>query len=314
METEQKDGVTQLHHSRSANRNTGLAPVQEVDEELRPPARKLANWAMGILLTLCIADVLVRLVVGPKSTAASWTVWCISLTAFVLGVAINARRLPSENAIGAGLATLILCFAYVGIAARNNDLLSGIVFGGGLGFSFLGLFPFSLPFLIAGSLLASREAARSILRPWRRSNSYGYSVLAISSSLFVLLHAGFESIAVAQAGWWTYPEASPESGALLFCGAPVGVHIAWLLFAFLTLALASAWLLKRRVWYEPPHWQGPGFYMTLIAWVMLNNILHGAMQAAVLEFVTLAVVALGAFRSLNLARQKLTERDGRVTS
>ncbi len=280
---------------------------EEEEEEEGPPARRASNLLLGFCLFLALASLALH-VLG--SVAVVGSIWVDSLFALcfaALTVANLSRRLSFQNALGAGGAAFVVIFIILSLASRNK-LLAGIVFTDKLGLRFFGLFPIVLPFLLTGALLASREAARVMMRPWRRSSYYGYWIILLASVLFLGFDFLLESFATQIANWWSYPQALPESGMFLPFGVPILVHLVWFIVGLVTLILASAWLLKRKIWFEPLGWHVPAPYLLLCGWLTAANIIGKQWLSVLVGAVYLILVISLSAHGIRVAQERLSAR------
>lgn len=283
------------------------------EDELSPPAKKAANVLMVLTIIAVGIDIIARIITKNAPTVGIWTISLISVLLPALLIAIIARRIYLENALGAGIVILAICLMWICMYSKFSNLLSGIEYTKTIGLVF-NLFPFFLPLLITGMLLSAREAARTILRPWRRSSNYGIAVLILAILLFALAHLGFETFAVKGLGLWIYAQEQSSTSGLLHI--PMQVHIAWTIFAILTLAIGTAWLVKRRVWIEPPHWQPAAQYLLVILWLAINNLLTAQFVIGIIMLGVGGLVVIGSSYGIKIARErfmaKYTESEASV--
>ena len=280
---------------------------EEEEEEEGPPARKVSNFLLGLCLFLALASLALHIL---GSVVAIGSVWVDSLFALcfaALMLANLSRRLPFQNALGAGGAAFVVIFIILSLASRDK-LLAGIVFTNKLGLRFFGLFPIVLPFLLTGALLASREAARVIMRPWRRSSYYGYWIVLLASVLFLGFDFLLESFATQIANWWSYPQALPESGMFLPFGVPILVHLVWFIVGLVTLILCSPWLLKRKVWFDPLGWHVSAPYLLLCGWLTMANLVGQQWLSVLIGVVYLILVIGFSAYGIRVAQERLSAR------
>jgi uncharacterized membrane protein len=171
------------------------------------------------------------------------------------------KRLPFQNvAMAAALITVISgCILAVGT-------LSGIPFGPYLysdllGEKLMGVLPWSMPFVWMVVVVNARGVARLIMRPWRKTNYYGYWVIGFTCLLAVLLDLGLEPFAVFVKDYWIWPIARP---VLHWYTAPWVNFLGWFVTTLAILAFTTPWLINKQPVKQPTD------YHPLIVWLLLN--------------------------------------------
>ena len=112
------------------------------------------------------------------------------------------RQLPGQNVM---LASVII--AFIAGAVQTLGALTAIPFGPFTYTEHIGqqLFyplPWAVPMVWIAVLLASRGVARLILRPWRKTQNYGFTLIGITTLLVVLLDVGLEPFATNVKHYW----------------------------------------------------------------------------------------------------------------
>jgi uncharacterized membrane protein len=230
----------------------------------RPPLGSV-RWPDGLLLVLATVTVLVSL----------------------------TRQLPGQNVM---LAAIII--AFIGGAVQSLGALTAIPFGPFVYTEHIGqqLFyplPWAIPLLWITIILASRGVARLALRPWRKTSTYGFRLMALTTALVLLLDLGLEPFAVRVKHYWLW---SPTKLKWDWYGAPGVNFFGWVVTTLLVLAFVTPSLINKR-----PGSQPPPDYAPLVVWLLINLLfatgaavhhLWPALGLISLGSVTVAVFAL----------------------
>ena len=193
-----------------------------------------ARWPDGLLLVLTAAAVLASL----------------------------SRHLPGQNVI---LGSIIV--AFIGGAVQTVGALTGIPFGPyvyteHIGQQLFNPLPWAVPLIWIVVLLASRGVARLTLRPWRKTQTYGFRLIGLTTLLVVLLDVGLEPFATAVKHYWLW---NPTKLKFDWYSTPWVNFLGWAATALLILAFATPSLINKQ-----PRPQPPPDYAPLGIWLLLN--------------------------------------------
>jgi uncharacterized membrane protein len=157
------------------------------------------------------------------------------------------RQLPMQNVL---LAASII--ALVGGAISALGAISGIPFGpftftSELGPTIFHKLPWAIPLIWVVTILNSRGVARLILRPWRKTKTYGFWLMGLAAVLTMLFVLALDPFASRIKHYWFW---TPVKFPLTWQGAPLVDFLSWgivtlLILAFVTPALISKRLSKR---------------------------------------------------------------------
>jgi len=248
----------------------------------------------GALLGKVFRTVLLVLVL---LSAAAWAAACLGalpeehsgriavavvLSATVTTLAATGCRLPLQNVL---LAAAVI--AFIGGAVQLLGAASGIPFGpityaDAAGRRFLNLLPWPMPLVWVVLVLNARGVARLVLRPWRKTRTYGFRVIGLACALAVLFDLGLEPFACKVNRFWVW-QTSANTPA--WHGAPWVNFIAWSLTTLLILAFATPALISKKPVKHPPQ------YHPLIVWLVLNGLFAAAAAGRQLWWATGLVVA-----------------------
>ena len=181
-------------------------------------------------------------------------------TATVLG-SLTAQ-LPGQNVM---LASLII--AFIAGAVQTLGALTAIPFGpyvytDRIGQQLFHPLPWAVPLVWIAFMLASRGVARLMLRPWRKTQNYGFRFIGFTALLVVLLDVGLEPFATRVKHYWFW---HPTKLNLDWYGAPATNFLGWAVTALLILAFATPALIVKK-----PMPQPPPDYAPLTVWLLLN--------------------------------------------
>ena len=192
-----------------------------------------ARWPNGLLLVLAAATTLTSL----------------------------AGQLPGQNVM---LAAVIITVIAGGV--QTLGALTAIPFGPYIYLPAIGqhLFeplPWAAPIIWLVAILNARGVGRLILRPWRKTRSYGFWLMGITAALVVLFDFGLEPYATQVKQFWCW---SPTRAGLYWYSTPWPNFIGWAATALLILAFATPSLINKKPVKQPPD------FRPLIIWLVVN--------------------------------------------
>ncbi len=251
---------------------------------------RFARWGPGIrrvLFGLFVAQsavVCARLCTPwPLLGNARWPEGLLLILTAATLIASLTRHLPGQNVM---LAAIII--AFIGGAAQSLGALTGVPFGPYVYTDHMGqqLFPpmpWAVPIVWVTAVLVSRGVARLILRPWRRTSTYGFRLIGLTLLLVLLLDVGWEVFATRVKQYWFW---QPTKLPFDWYGAPVTNFLGWAVTTLLILAFATPCLINKK-----PVSQPPPDYSPLTVWVLLN-LLFATGAAAYRLWPAVGVIAL----------------------
>jgi uncharacterized membrane protein len=101
-----------------------------------------------------------------------------------------------------------------------------------------------------------------MLRPWRKTQTYGFKLIGITTLLVVLLDAGLEPFATRVKHYWLW---NPTKVKLDWYSTPWVNFFGWAVTALLILAFVTPALINKK-----PGPQPPPEYSPLVVWLLLN--------------------------------------------
>jgi uncharacterized membrane protein len=216
------------------------------------------HWPFSSLLAAAFVFELVTFFL--PADFSGWPEAALILLATFSTIASLTCQLPLQNVL---LAAFII--AVFGGAAYTVGALTGIpfgpfTFGDNAGPEIFKTLPWAMPLLWVVVVLNSRGTARLILRPWRKTKTYGFWVIGLTAVLTALFALALEPFAARVKHYWIW---TPTKFPVAWYGAPLVDFIAWGLvtlpvLAFVTPALINKQPRKKslRNFHPPAVWLG----------------------------------------------------------
>jgi len=201
---------------------------------LQRPLLGNARWPDGLLVVLTTATVLSSL----------------------------ACQLPGQNVMLASIVIAFLAGAVQTLGALTAIPFGPFVYTEHIGQQLFHPLPWAMPMVWIALLLASRSVTRLMLRPWRKTQNYGFWLIGLTALLVVLLDVGLEPFATHVKHYWFW---NPTKLKFDWYSTPVVNFLGWAITALLILAFATPALINKK-----PGPQPPPEYSPLIVWLLLN--------------------------------------------
>jgi uncharacterized membrane protein len=155
-----------------------------------------------------------------------------------------ARQLPLQNVLLAATVTALIGSAAHGLSANPTFAMpfGPIIFGPASGEKIFGLVPWTIPLLWIVAIFAARGVGRLILRPWRKTRSYGWWLIGLTATLVLAFDAALETFARVQHLWiWRLGHIS-----LNWQNAPLVDLVCWFCLTLFILAFITPSLIKKQ--------------------------------------------------------------------
>ena len=189
----------------------------------------------------------------------------VFLTATATVIALAAHLPIQQVLLGAGVIAGIGGLAH-GLAAATAIPFGPIQFLE-VGPKLFGYLAWPMPVIWVIAVLNSRGVARLILRPWRKTRSYGFWLLGITATLAVLFDLALEPYATQARKFWMW---MPTKLLVNWFDAPITNLVGWVLVVLLILAFATPCLINKE---KRPRLSAPDYH-PLIVW-LLSVVLFG---------------------------------------
>jgi uncharacterized membrane protein len=226
------------------------------------PGAELWHKPVFILFLLVWAVNWVVLLLRVELSAEGWWLEAL-LPVLAAGTSVLAlgRRLPLQNVLVAAAVILGLSTAIVAVGALSGVPFGPLVYSDDFAERLFTSVPWPLPLLWVALIINGRGVARLIMRPWRKTNFYGYWVIGLACLLAVLFDLGLEPFAVQVKGWWIWLSGP---SVLSWHTAPWVNGLGWFVTALSILALSIPWLINKQPVKQPMD------YHPLVVWLLLN--------------------------------------------
>jgi uncharacterized membrane protein len=154
------------------------------------------------------------------------------------------RQLAMQNVL---LAVAVIAIVGGGISALGA--ISGIPFGpftftSEIGPKIFKTLPWAMPLIWVVTILNSRGVARLILRPWRKTKTYGFWLMGLAATLTMLFILALDPFASRIKHYWFW---TPVKFPLTWQGAPLVDFLSWGIVTLLILAFVTPALIGKRL-------------------------------------------------------------------
>jgi uncharacterized membrane protein len=131
------------------------------------------------------------------------------------------------------------------------------------------------------------------MRPWRKTNFYGYWVMGITGFLIVHLDFALEAFAVDVRHYWLW---RPTVTILKWHSAPWVNFLGWFVTALAILSLSLPSLINKQPVKRPMDYQPLIQWMLIHSWLATGNAFAGLWPAVVIGAVGSVTAAIFAIR------------------
>jgi uncharacterized membrane protein len=226
-------------------------------------------------------------------TEGRWVESLLVLTAGATTLLALGRRLPFQNVLMAAVLIGGIGSIITAIGALSGVPFGPVVYSDSMGEQFLGVVPWPIPLLWIVLVINGRGVARLMMRPWRRTNYYGYWVIGITCLMAVLFELGFEPFAVHVKNYWAW---LTGRSVLSWHTAPWVDFPGWFVSVLGILAFAIPWLINKQPIKQPMDYHPLVVWLLLNLWVATGNAAHDLWSAVLLSTAGNAVAATYAIR------------------
>jgi uncharacterized membrane protein len=229
----------------------------------------LLAWAVNLAVLLLRLD----LRDGGRWIEAAFLL--IGVATSMLGL---ARRLPLQNVLMAAMQITCLSGGIIAVGVLSGVPFGPVMFSDRFGDRIFDAVPWPLPLLWVMIIINGRGVARLIMRPWRKTNFYGFWVIGLTCALAAIFDLGFEPLGVYVKDWWVW---RTRESVLSWYHAPWINFLGWFVTALGVIAFTIPWLINKQPIKQPMD------YHPLIVWLLLNfglaavNAAHGLWLAAI---------------------------------
>lgn len=271
-----------------------MKPKSDTTRRTAKTADEWAHRALALLLFAVFALVAAQfwrplnLPGGP-----GWSDAVLLLLASSSSIAALARHLPSQNVLSA-----VVCIGLAGGAVDWLGAETGIPFGGfsfgDMGPRLFGVLPWAMPLIWVVAILNSRGVARLVLRPWRKTKTYGFWLIGVTATLTALFALALDPLAThVRHYWWWVPAKLP----LTWQGASLVDFLGWAVVTPLILVFVTPMLINKHPTHRrPPDFHPLGVWLGAILLFGIGAAVNGLWTAAGLDGIIFAAIAAFAIR------------------
>jgi len=204
----------------------------------------LVHWLFTVLVAVCFAGVFALLWTSSNSPdQPEWPDALLLALATASTVFALWRRLPVQNVLWAALIIAIIGGTAHALGEITDLPFGPFVFGPEAGLKLFRTLPWAVPLFWVFILLNSRGVARLILRPWRKTRTYGFWVIGFTTVLATLFDFAFDPFASRVKHYWLW---TPTKFPVTWQGAPLVNFLSWAVVSLLMLAFVTPLLINKR--------------------------------------------------------------------
>jgi uncharacterized membrane protein len=236
-------------------------PSQLAKMRLSPAAGRWHKPVFIVFLLVWAANWVLLLLRVQLPVEGRWLEALLPVLAAATSLLALGRRLPFQNVLVAATVIVGLSTAIVAVGALSGVPFGPVVYSDDFAERLFGVVPWPMPLLWVALVINGRGVARLIMRPWRKTNFYGYWVIGLACLLAVVFDLGLEPFAVQMKGWWIWLSGK---SVLSWHTAPWVNCLGWFITAMAILALSIPWLINKQPVKQPID------YHPLVVWLLLN--------------------------------------------
>jgi uncharacterized membrane protein len=194
-----------------------------------------------------------------RTNFSNWPEAALVFLAAFSTLASLARQLPLQNVLLAASVIALIGGGISALGATTGIPFGPFTFGDEAGPQLFKTLPWAMPFLWVVAVLNSRGVARLILRPWRKTQNYGYWLIGITAVLTVLFDLALDPFASRVRHYWLW---TPAQFSVTLQGAPPVNFFGWTVVTLLMLAFVTPALINKH-----PVQKSPAEFHPLAVWL-----------------------------------------------
>lgn len=202
------------------------------------------HWPLTVLALVAFAVAFVSLWTSTRQPEKpEWPNALLISLATASTVVALLRRLPTQNVLWAALIIAVIGGAAHAVSELTDMPFGPFVFGPEAGPKLFKTLPWVVPLLWVFAILNSRGVARLILRPWRKTKTYGFWVIGFTTTLMMLFDFALDPFASRVNHYWLW---TPTKFPVTWQGAPPVNFLSWAVLSLLILAFVTPLLINKR--------------------------------------------------------------------
>jgi uncharacterized membrane protein len=260
------------------------------------PSPYLDPWHKPVFI-LCLVCWVGNMVFGAlridSSPAGPWLEGLFLVFATLSTLLALGRRLPLQNILATAVIIAAISGAVISLASVSGIPFGPIHYLGAFGEKIFEILPWPVPLGWIFLIVNGRGIARLIMRPWRKTNYYGFWVIGLTCLLAVVLDLGLEPFAVYVKDYWIW--LTPKRVADWYT-APWVNFLGWFVTALAILVFSLPWLINKQPVKQPMDYQPLVLWLMLNIWIGAGNALHHLWPAVGVSLLANGVVTVYAIR------------------
>jgi putative membrane protein len=273
-----------------------IAPVVSSSELRLKPSAEVGRWHKPVFILFLLAWMvnwillLLRVELPPEGR---WVEALLPVLATATTLLALGRRLPLQNVLMAAALIAGISSSIAAVGTVSGVPFGPFVYSDALGEALFGVVPWTVPLLWVVLIVNGRGVARLVMRPWRKTNYYGFWVIGLTCLLAVMFDLGFEPFAARVKHYWLW-----QTGNSVFTWhtAPWVNFLGWFVTALGILAFTIPWLINKQPIKQPIDYHPLVVWLLLNLWVATGNATEQLWLAAGTALIGNAVVAVYAIR------------------
>lgn len=247
------------------------------------------HWILSGSLAIVFALEIISLFTSRKS---GWLDAALILLVVASSITALSRQLPAQNVL---LASLLIALAGGAVSVVGEMFripFGSFIVGVESGPRIFGTAPWAMPLIWLIVILNSRGGARLILRPWRKTRTYGFKLIGLTALLTMLFEFAFEPFATHVKHFWFWER---TQFPISWQGAPLVNFFSWWVVTLLILAFVSPLLINKQLSKRPrPDLQPLVIWLGAIFLFTIGSATEKMWSAVVADMVIATVVAIPA--------------------
>jgi uncharacterized membrane protein len=274
-----------------------LAPTREIEPLTfgGTTAGRALNTLLFAAFLICVGSRALTFKLASHNEALAWLDALCLVTAAATTIVAQTKRLPTQNVVLSAVLIALVGGAvqYLG-ATRAHIPFGPIQYLPDAGPRIADVLPWLMPLLWVVVILNARGVARLIVRPWRKTRTYGLRIILLTCVLAVAFAFGLEPFAIKVNSYWKWES---TQGGLSWHTAPWINFVSWFLTALLIMAFTTPFLMKKRPARTPSDFHPLGTWVVMNGLFIAGAFLHrprlwDVVGLAVITTVVAAVLAL----------------------
>jgi uncharacterized membrane protein len=260
------------------------------------PSSSVGKWQKPVfivfLILFLINEALLILRIHPEGSGR-WIEAMFLVVATMSALLSLAQRLPLQNVLMAGVLIFSITGAIVSVGSITDVPFGPFIYSAAMGETLFGVLPWTIPMIWVVFIINGRGVARLIMRPWRKTNYYGYWVIGLTCLLVVLMDMALEPFAVMEKHFWLWQSTRTS---WLWYSAPWVNFLGWFITCLVAVCLTLPWLINKQPVKRPMDYHPLLGWIFLQVWFFTGNALNHLWLACAITGIGVVTTAVMAIR------------------